>query len=43
MSLWHWVFIYRLSKQKNVQIGGYLKDICKKKDIVKRLLEIFYK
>jgi hypothetical protein len=43
MGLWHWVFIYRLSKLKNVQITGYLKDICGKQKIVKRLLEIFYK
>ena len=43
MSLWHWVFIYRLSKLKNVHITGYLKDICNKKDVVKRLLKIFYK
>ena len=43
MSLWNWVFAYRLSKLKNVKITGYLKDICKKKEIVKRLLKIFYK
>ena len=43
MGLWHWVFIYRLSKLKNVRITGYLKDICGKQKIIKRLLEIFYK
>ena len=43
MSLWHWVFVYRLSKLKNVKITGFLKDICEKKDIIKKLLEIFYK
>ena len=43
MGLWHWVFIYRLSKLKNIQITGYLKDICGKQKIIKRLLEIFYK
>ena len=43
MSLWHWIFIFRLSELKNVQLTGYLKDICQNKDIKKRLLEIFYK
>ena len=43
MGLWHWVFIYRLSQLKNVNISGYLKDIIEKKNITKRLLRIFYK
>ena len=43
MSLWQWVFAYRLSKLKNVKINGFINGILNKKGITKRLLKIFYK
>lgn len=43
MSLWQWVFVYRLSKLKNVKINGFINGILNKKQIIKRLLKIFYK
>ena len=43
MSLWQWVFVYRLSKLKNVKIHGFINGILNKKQIIKRLLKIFYK
>ena len=43
MSLWQWVFVYRLSKLKNVKINGFINGIINKKEIITRLLKIFYK
>ena len=43
MSLWQWVFAYRLSKLKNVKINGFINGILNKKAITTRLLKIFYK
>ena len=43
MSLWQWVFAYRLSKLKNVEINGFINGILNKKAITTRLLKIFYK
>ena len=43
MSLWQWVFVYRLSKLKNVKINGFINGILNKKEITSRLIKIFYK
>ncbi len=43
MSLWQWVFVYRLSQLKNVKINGFINGILNKKAITTRLLKIFYK
>ena len=40
-SLWHWYFIFRISKLKTVSVDGYLKYIASNKKIIKRLKKIF--
>ena len=42
-SLWHWYFIYRITKLKNVSVNGYLKYIASNKKITSRLTKIFCK
>ena len=42
MGIYTWFYCYRLSKQKNIKINGFINEIIKDKQIIKKLKQIFY-